>query len=241
VGGITEKIIADVDSPITFAPDGKRFAFVRRDPFKREDVLIIASADGAREQPLVTRRYPEFFYISGGLAWSPDGRRITVGAGNFEGNHHQLDIIGVAADGRGVERISGQKWYEVAGLAWLGDGSALLLVASDERNGARQLWRLSAAPGAGAVRTTNDVSDYRGLSLAANADALVTMQVTQHSDIWTTAPYAGEGQSKQLTSGKYDGFYGLDWTPQGQIVYGSTASGKPRIWIMEADGAASAS
>ncbi len=235
LGGTAKKIIVDVDSPVTFAPDGKRFAFVRRDPFKREDALIIANADGKTEQFLITRRYPEFFYISGGLAWSPDNMRIAAGAGNFERNHHQLDLIGIAVNGGEVKRLSTQKWHEVAGMAWVKDGSALLFAASDERNGTRQLWHLSNATGA-ARRITNDVSDYRGLSLTADGEAFVTTQVAQHSDIWTSALDAGEEQSRQLTSGKYDGFYGLDWTPQGRIVYGSMASGKPRIWMMEADG-----
>ncbi|MBA2341550.1 MAG: PD40 domain-containing protein, partial [Pyrinomonadaceae bacterium] len=193
-----------------------------------------ANTDGKTEQPLATRRYPEFFYISGGLAWSPDGGRIAAGAGSFEQNHHQLDLVAVAVNGGETKRLSTQKWHEVAGLAWLKD-SALLFAASDERNGVRQLWHLSTASGA-AQRITNDVSDYRGLSLTADGGAFVTTQVAQHSDIWTSVPAASEGQSKQLTSGKYDGFYGLDWTPQGQIVYGSTTSGKPHIWITDADG-----
>jgi Tol biopolymer transport system component/DNA-binding winged helix-turn-helix (wHTH) protein len=237
LGGVPKRVATDVDSPVAFKPDGTRFAFVRRNPFEREDALILLdTTGGGAEQRLATRRYPEFFYISGGLAWSPDGSRIATGAGSFEENHHQLDVIAVNVNEGKITRLSNQKWHEVAGLAWLKTGTALLLAASDERNGIRQLWHLSLATGAGR-RVTNDINDYRGVSLTADAGALVTTQVTQHSDIWTVAVDAeAQQQSKQLTSGKYDGFYGLDWTPRNEIVYGSTASGKPHIWIMNDDG-----
>lgn len=236
LGGVPKRVVTDVDSPVAFAPDGNRLAFVRRNPFEREDVLILLEiGGGAAEQRLVTHRYPQFFYISGGVAWSPDGARIATGAGSFEENHHQLDVVGIEVDTGKVARLSAQKWHEVAGLAWLKTGTALVLAASDERNGTRQLWHLSLATGAGR-RVTNDINDYRGVSLAAETGALVTTQVAQHSDVWTVAVNALAEQSKQVTSGKYDGFYGLDWTPQNEIVYGSTASGKPHIWIMNHDG-----
>lgn len=236
LGGVPKRVVADVDSPIAFAPDGKRFAFVRRNPFEREDALILFDTRGdAAEQRLVTRRYPEFFYISGGLAWSHDESRIATGAGSFEENHHQLDIVEVGVKTGKITRLSTQKWHEVAGLAWLKDDASLMLAASERRNGVRQLWHLSLTTKA-RRRVTNDINDYRGVSLTPNPGALVTTQVAQHSDIWTVPVGASTEQPKQLTSGKYDGFYGLDWTPDERIVYGSTASGEPHIWVMNQDG-----
>ena len=35
---------------------------------------------------------------------------------------------------------------------------------------------------------------------------------------------------------KFDGFYGLSWTPDGRIVYASAASGNQDIWVMQSDG-----
>src|SRR5262249_38387859 len=44
------------------------------------------------------------------------------------------------------------------------------------------------------------------------------------------------GRANQITSGIADGAYGLSWTPDGRIVYQSSASGNRDIWIMNADG-----
>ncbi|MCA1600777.1 MAG: protein kinase, partial [Acidobacteria bacterium] len=46
LSGTSRKILSNVDSKITFAPDGKRFAFVRFDKSKGEYSLMIAQADG---------------------------------------------------------------------------------------------------------------------------------------------------------------------------------------------------
>jgi hypothetical protein len=48
-GGESAKILANVASPITFSPDGKRFAFVR-DTSETETGLFISNTDGTQEK-----------------------------------------------------------------------------------------------------------------------------------------------------------------------------------------------
>ncbi|HEY3138649.1 MAG TPA: winged helix-turn-helix domain-containing protein, partial [Blastocatellia bacterium] len=60
LGGPPKKLMEIVSSPITFSPDGKRFAFVRRYPSKGETALIIANADGTGEQRIAARKDPDF-------------------------------------------------------------------------------------------------------------------------------------------------------------------------------------
>jgi TolB protein len=42
--------------------------------------------------------------------------------------------------------------------------------------------------------------------------------------------------SRQISSGNTEGTFGLSWTPDGKIVYASTASGNLDLWIMQPDG-----
>ena len=73
-GGDSQKVLANVGSPITFSPDGKRFAFVR-DISKEETGLFISNADGTEERLLAKRHSPNAFSLSG-PSWSTDGRLI---------------------------------------------------------------------------------------------------------------------------------------------------------------------
>ena len=135
----------------------------------------------------------------------------------------------------GVQAIlTSQKWLTVGRLAWLSDGSGLIMTAADQESAFQQMWRLSY-PGGEARRITNDLNGYQDLSLTADSTALVTVQSDQLSNIWTISNKE-DGRATQLTSNKRDGIYGVTWTPDGKIVYASNVSGNEDIWIMDADG-----
>src|SRR5205085_11547683 len=66
---------------------------------------------------------------------------------------------------------------------------------------------------------------------------LLTLQTDLVTNVWV-APKGDAPHATQVTQGpgKYDGYYGLTWTPDGKIVYASIASGAWDIWQMNADG-----
>ena len=139
----------------------------------------------------------------------------------------------------GAERIlTSQRWYQIQRLAWLADGSGLLMTAAEKASDSRsrQIWHLSY-PGGEARKITNDLNNYMGISLNADSSVLVTVQENQSTDIWV-APDGDAGRATQFksVSSNLDGFDGVMWTPDGKIVFNSMAGGKDGIWIMEADG-----
>jgi Tol biopolymer transport system component len=74
--------------------------------------------------------------------------------------------------------------------------------------------------------------------VSADNRSLLTIQTQNQSDIWV-APARGLGQAKQVTSsslGRQNGYFGLDWTPDGRIVYTARADEGWTIWITNADG-----
>jgi len=74
LGGTPQPVVQDVDSPVTFSPDGSRFAFLRGSGAKNE-VSVMAARTGVRDKPerLATRPMSSGYPLYSRLAWSPDG------------------------------------------------------------------------------------------------------------------------------------------------------------------------
>jgi eukaryotic-like serine/threonine-protein kinase len=74
LGGTPRQLIRDIDSPVTFSPDGKQLAFMRGVPDRSVMEIRIANADGTDDHSLAALpAVLRFFY---GAAWSPDGKII---------------------------------------------------------------------------------------------------------------------------------------------------------------------
>lgn len=242
LGGASRRVIENVDSAITLSPDGKQLAFIRNYPGGEtafiETALIVASADGTREQKLVTRRRPDFFQLwPGRPAWSPDGKIIACAVGNYDSSGRYEKIVEFRVEDRAEKPITSQRWYNIGAVAWLSDGSGLLVSVRTDVSSPHQITYISY-PSGEARRVTNDLNDYhRSLSVTADSGTLVTVQSGLISNIWIM-PNGDTNRAKQITSSRLDGANGISWTPDGKIVYVSTVSGTPAIWAMESDGTA---
>ena len=230
LGGTSRKLIADIDSNVTFSPDGKQFAFVRGSPAEGKVLLLVANADGTAERTIATRPIAPGTF--GDPAWSPDGRTIIYPAESIDANGWTLEQVQV--ENGSVKPISPQRWWEPDYLKWLPDGSGLMFTARESVAGPSQIWYLSY-PGGEAHRITHDLNDYIGVSLAADSAVLITIQSEQVSNIWI-APNNNARQAHQITTGKFDGAQGVSWTPDGKIVYASGPSGRWEIWMVDANG-----
>jgi serine/threonine protein kinase/Tol biopolymer transport system component len=240
LGGSMKALGRDVDGGITFSPDGRRLAFMRGYPQKDEAILAIANADGTEEQALVTRQGQRNVYSSGiawGPAWSPDGETIALAIRNAEADGIYWNVVLVRVKDKAEQQLTFQKWSSLGQLAWLRDGSGLIVAAADRETApAQQIWYVSY-PSGSARRITNDTNGYSGVSLTADSTALLTVQTEQYSHVWT-APGGDARRATQITSNTFEGLYGVCWTPEGRILYTSrTAQGRSSIWMMDADGA----
>ena len=238
LGGTPKKLIEDVDSVVAYSPDGRRLAFIRGFPKDGVRALMLADADGGGEQRLASRKLPEVFLFAA-PAWSPDGRTLACVAVRPTTTETQVSVVGVSvADGKETT-ITGPAWARIGQVAWLADGSGLIMTARDRASSvlADQIWHLPY-PSGEPQRITNDVNIYGGLSLAAEARAMVTTQSVKVSRLWLV-PGADAGRATQIpaafteTRGER---LGMDWMPDGRIIYASQASGNLDVWVMNQDG-----
>ncbi|MBI1762057.1 MAG: PD40 domain-containing protein [Acidobacteria bacterium] len=242
LGGLPKKVLSGVDGPVALAPDGQAAAFVRHHPAQREDALVVANLENAAERKLLTRKRPEMISLHG-PAWSPDGKLIACAAGDGLGGEAALQILAVNPADGAARPIGREAWSAVGQLAWLGDGSGLVMNAwrSSSAVYGDPLWLLTYPQGA-ARRLTHDLTNYDGVSLPSEAATLVSRQITRVSRLWLLpAQNVGltDDRATQMQAGFGDNFseqFGLDWTPDGRVVYASHASGNLDLWMSSVDG-----
>jgi Tol biopolymer transport system component len=233
LGGTPRRVLEDIDSPVTFAPDGKRFAFLRGYQTAGESAIMVANVDGSDVKRLAVRKVPDNFPLTN-VAWSPDGKRIAAPVNvNFATGQPAMTVLVFDAETGKDTPIGSKHWDNVGSVAWLGAGG--LAVTAVDAGGSPQLWYLSF-PAGDARRITNDLNNYYQLSVAGDAGSLVTVQGDRVSHIWVTGD--GDLQSaSQITSGAARFDMSPAWTPDGKVLYASNASGgNLDIWIADADG-----
>ena len=235
LGGNARKVVSDVTSGVTLSPDGQRIAFIRNLSDSGEDEVIVASTNGGDERKIVARKLPNFFRS---LSWSPDQSKLVAAAGSFVPTYNSY-LVELPLNNGNEKQLSSQTWLYIGDVAWVSDGTGVVLTASDSESGSvdsNQLWYVSY-PGGVARRVTNDLNNYNGVSVTADARRLVTLQSEATGNIWL-ASATDLNRPTQLTTGSV-GVYGRDgiaWTPDGQVVYTSKASGNMDLWMMNSNG-----
>ncbi len=232
LGGGARLILEDIDSAVSFSPDGKQFAFLRG-LADNASSLMIANADGSQPRTVVTRKRPKQFSLDG-VAWSPDGLRVAAsgGDGALRG---EIVLVEVAT---GTEQVlPTPDWRQVTGLAWLPDGLSLLANAQESAAESSSQIFLVSYPSGSARRITNDLTTYSGLGIAPDGRSFVCIRNERRASIWTMPlTDASKAVAVSAEAGPDDGVHGIAWSPDGRIVYTTEASGNPDIWIMNADG-----
>ena len=232
LGGTAQKLVEDVDSRISFSPDGSQFAFTRGAPSKGRNYLMVANADGSGVRQLSAMTADEQFLLNA-PSWSPDGNTILAGVQALKGPHHAVAAVTVAT---AATRVIGGRWGFAHDVEWMPDGSSFIVAAIDFAGQTPQLWQVMY-PGGERRRVTNDLAAYIGASVSRDGSAIAAVQVENTSNL-AVVEVADPSKMPALTSGRSrnDGGGGLSWAGNDGIVFTSSASGRQQLWIADRDG-----
>jgi len=210
LGGPPRELIRDIDTPISFSPDGKEFAFVRIGPTDGTH-LMVANADGTEERVLARRAAISLYFA----AWSPDGKTIVFAGPDLPGGESHIWAVS-PVDGNMHSVYTTRS--RIGRTSWLPNGSGILTTIRDATQGRGQIWSISY-PGGEARRATNDLTDYSldALNLTHDGKSLVTIENTISSDLWTV-PGGDAVHAGQITSGRA-GVRRLSAGPDRTIVF----------------------
>lgn len=237
-GGLPLKLIDGLETnsaPVSFSPDGTRLTLVRNYG-SQESAVVVVNADGTGERKLASRSLADKAVFES-AAWSPSGEKIAcVEQKRLANGDAQAGVLEIDPESGAQKPIVDKGWSWIYELAWLSDGSALLMTAFNKESDSNQVI-LIPYPTGSPRKITTDLSGYSGLSLSADGTALVSTRNQSVINIWTQPGDDASG-AKQTTFGDAtrDGWSGLGWMPDGRIVYSSSANGHPDIWVMDADG-----
>jgi Tol biopolymer transport system component/DNA-binding winged helix-turn-helix (wHTH) protein len=239
LGGAARKILTEIDSQISFAPDKKQFAFLLNNLSRKEAYLVIANLDDAEQRQLAV--YPGVHWITDAApAWSPDGKVIifTARIQTSKVASTTASLVEVqVADGKQTI-LKTHRWDAIQAIEWLADGTGLIVAARDNASLlAHQLWQVDY-PGGEARAITKDLNSYSSAGVTADMKSLVTILHRRIANLWI-APSDSSSEAVRIHSGNSKDLgwtLGVEWLRDGKIIYGSTASGKEDVWLMNVDG-----
>jgi eukaryotic-like serine/threonine-protein kinase len=226
LGGQPRRLVTDIDTPVSFSPDGQRFVYTRGIPTSYTTEVRIANRDGSGNRVLATMADTFPAGPVGAATWSPDGQTIAVALMRFRRTPRFMLYTLTVAGGTVRELYSSPN--EIGRAMWSPRGDSLLTVLSDRENRG-QLWTIGFPQGA-VDRVTNDLTDYgKRIDVTKNLAILAAIESNVVSNIWSML---GTDASKamQLTSLSMP-IYQVTEAPDGKLL----ANGG-KLWLLDPSG-----
>ncbi len=194
-GGTPRQLIFNIDSPVSFAPDGNRMTYLRWLPDRKDDFseIHISDKDGGNDQVFYSTAEKAL-----SPAWSPDGGRIAWLQTEGGTTRVELQVMEIAskklttvAASQGIVFANTDTDLASTTLAWMPDGRHLLALYYKQHTDRAQIGVVTI-PSGEFHSLTNDVNSYSQLALSGNGRTLATVVTNTYSSIALYGPDAGE-------------------------------------------------
>jgi Tol biopolymer transport system component/DNA-binding winged helix-turn-helix (wHTH) protein len=247
LGGVPQKVLDKVSVYTIISPDETKIAFFRSNSQTNNTAVIVKNLNDSNEIEFPINAV-ESGYFNNSLTWSADGQFIAfsvlINAKNVGKEIENYDVYVISLRDNQVKPLTNQPWNSIVRLEWLNDGSGLLLIGREKESGFKETLRRGLYsvdyPSGKYRKLLADLNTYgsSALNLTKDARTILVEQGESESNIWL-APAENLAEAKQITfgsAGRIDGWYGLDWTSDGKLVYVAWIDDSSTIWIMDSDG-----
>ena len=210
LGGTAQNVVRDVDSALTFSPDGKRMAYFRaNDPEPGKFRLLSANLDGSDEKVLFI---VPLVYLPRHISWSPDGKTIAYP------DQQPSGLIGVELFDVPSSKIRdldlGDR--EIEELTWSNAGDGLFVIYRQKGpNFNRRQIGFVDLPGGQIHSVSRDVNSYATLTVSSDNKTLATVQRKIVSNLYMlpgdggkpgdVSPFGSDGERVQSFVWSADG------------------------------------
>ena len=230
LGGTPRLLIKDVDSRVTFSPDGKRFAYLREDHDSPTYELLVANSDGSPDRTLfkdVPLAGSEGNYSP---AWSPDGKTIVITVSQLaQGVTAAILSVDVVTGKQQTLPIATNQIYR--NPVWMPDGTGLLVSEFGDLGVMNAQLGIVSYPNDGYRRITNDTNSYLFPTIAADGHAIVASQSQPQYQI-EVASAAQPDDVHPISLAMSSRVLNWDWTNDGRIVFAQI----PDIRVVKPEG-----
>ncbi|HKI84460.1 MAG TPA: protein kinase [Candidatus Krumholzibacteria bacterium] len=190
LGGQPEERGFDVDSPVSFSPDGSQMAFVRFVPNEGGTVQVQAT-NGGETRELI--RIPDPDDLQSQLSWSPDGKYLAIAIFSPPPITRGTIALINAKDGTRKDFFSRQPAF-FNGISWKHDGSALVVTGVIPSEQIRNQIIEISYPGGKLRHISNDLFQYAQPWVSQDGTISAVRQ-TYLPDIYTLEPESGNFQT----------------------------------------------
>ena len=227
LGGTPKKLVDDVDSAVSFSPDGQQMVYLRNSSGDASSSLIIAHADGTGERVLAKMPLPGYH----DPAWSPDGKWIAASV--VQPGTQSLGRIVLLDPQSGKEKTVYAGGATLQKPTWTPDNKHLLVIfhdVSSDWNG--QVGEIAIAAGK-LHRITNDLNAYASQTLSVTGDGkqLIAIQITPEAGVFVMGSEPNGATGVKQIDDHED--ISVRWLPDGRLL---TNDYDGHIAVMNADG-----
>jgi eukaryotic-like serine/threonine-protein kinase len=213
-GSAPQLLVKDVDSPITFAPDGQRFAYLRERHDSPDWDLLIAHSDGSQDHALFSNT--PVISDSHIPAWSADGKTIIIPVTQPTADS-LTGVLAVDADSGTKMTVALHDDELFLFPAWMPDSSGVVMASQSQNNWQNNQLVFLSYPDWELRRITSDTNNYAWITIASDGRTIAATQSQLQFQI-SVAPAQSPDALHGLSLSSHVPVWHWTWMPDGRMV-----------------------